>query len=207
VKESTDYFSNHRLKLRFPWSLYHRPIVRELQSAIAGGGPDVLNIGSGPFYELPELARQGRRFTICDIDARAIELAKALHGAALHGADVLVRGNALPYAASSFDTVVSMDVIEHLSDPVPWLRGVLRVLRPGGLLFLTTPNYASASLSLIETTVLEAIARLQGFSRRELHPTKLTPNKLRGVFERVGARDPEIKPIAFGWVLAAYLRR
>jgi hypothetical protein len=33
---------------------------------------------------------------------------------------------------------------------------------------LTTPNYASASLTVIENTVLEGIARLQGFSRREL---------------------------------------
>ncbi|HMJ15870.1 MAG TPA: hypothetical protein VK524_30850 [Polyangiaceae bacterium] len=42
--------------LRFPWSLYHRPIVRELQAALrAAAGADVLNIGSGPFWELSEL--------------------------------------------------------------------------------------------------------------------------------------------------------
>ena len=207
MKTSSDYFSNHRLKLRFPWSLYHRPIVRELQSAIAAGGPDVLNVGSGPFYELSELLRDGRRFTICDIDPRAIELARALHGDALHGADVLVRGGTLPYAAASFDTVVWMDVIEHTLDPVPWLSGVWRLLRPGGLLFLTTPNYASASLRMIENTLLEGIARAQGFSRRELHPTKLTPRTLRKLFERVGVREAKIERIAFGWVLAAFARR
>ena len=30
VTETVDYFSNHRLKLRFPWRLYHGPIVRAL---------------------------------------------------------------------------------------------------------------------------------------------------------------------------------
>jgi hypothetical protein len=75
-----DYFSNHQLKLRFPWRLYHDPIVRALDRVIrSSSGPDVLNVGSGPFFELERLDRQGRRFTVCDVDPRAIELASRLH--------------------------------------------------------------------------------------------------------------------------------
>lgn len=205
--EPVDYFSNHRSKLRFPWSLYHRPIVRELGAALsAGGGADVLNVGSGPFFELPELARNGKRFTICDIDARAVELARELHGAAIARADVIAPGAPLPYPDASFDIVVSMDVVEHVEDPLPWIRGALRVLRPGGSLFLTTPNYASASLRIIENTVLEAVARRRGFSRRHLHPTKLDSKKLLELMDRAGAKDRVVKRIAFGWVLAARAR-
>lgn len=49
----------------------------------------------------------------------------------------------LPYPNDSIDIVLFMEVIEHLyiSDPV--MQEVMRILRPGGLLVLTTPNLAS----------------------------------------------------------------
>lgn len=206
--EAVDYFSNHRFKLRFPWRLYHKPIVRELSSALSASvGSEVLNLGSGPFFELSELPQLRKRFTLCDIDPRALTVACEIHGAALAGTDVLTPGAPLPYPDAHFDAVVSMDVVEHLVDPLPWLSDALRVLKPGGLLFLTTPNYASRSLRVIENTALEAIARTQGFSRKELHPSKLDAQSLLPLLARAGARNAVTKEIAFGWVLAAYAWR
>lgn len=46
----------------------------------------------------------------------------------------------LPFAASSFDVVLSMEGIEHFEDQAGFLRECARVLRPGGRLILTTPN-------------------------------------------------------------------
>ena len=208
MNEQVDYFSNHALKLRFPWRLYHGPIVRELQTALARApGREVLNLGSGPFLELPRLGRTDKRFTLCDIDPRALELARRTHGATLAGTDPLLPGASLPYPDSRFDAIVSMDVVEHVVDPVPWLREALRVLKPGGLLFLTTPNYASRSLRAIENSALEVIARLQGFSRRQLHPSKLDAHSLADALRRAGAAETRIRSISFGWVLAAYVRR
>ncbi len=207
MTETVDYFSNHRLKLRFPWSLYHRPIVAELQNALAAcSGTEVLNVGSGPFLEFAHLVSAGKRFTLCDTDPRAMQLATELHATALRSADVVTPNGPLPYADASFDAVVSMDVVEHIAEPLPWLCEALRVLKPAGLLFLTTPNYASRSLRLLENTLLEAIARAQGFSRSGLHPTKLDAVKLGTLIERAGA-SAAIKPIAFGWVLAARCAR
>jgi SAM-dependent methyltransferase len=206
--EAVDYFSNHQLKLRFPWSLYHRPIVNELSAALVGArSTRILNLGSGPFFELDSLAVPSARFTLCDIDPRAIGLARTLHGLDLGGADVIRLGRPLPYPDAAFDAVVSMDVVEHIEDPVPWLQEALRVLSPDGLLFLTTPNYASRSLRVIENTVLEAIARAQGFSRRNLHPTKLNPDSLRKIIRQAGGRVSHVKPIGLGWALAAYARK
>jgi SAM-dependent methyltransferase len=203
-----DYFSNHSLKLRFPWRLYHGPIVEALQRVVAlSPGPDVLNLGSGPFFELKTLERGDRRFTVCDIDPRAVDLAKELYGEQLSGAHVIQPDAPLPYPDAAFDLVVSMDVIEHVPDPVPWTREALRVLRPGGILFLTTPNYGSLSLRVIENTALEAVARLQSFSRKDIHPTKMTPARLQQVLQDAGATMTRVEPIAFGWVLAAYCRR
>jgi SAM-dependent methyltransferase len=208
MQPSIDYFSNHRLKLRFPWRLYHAPIVAALERAIAlSPGPDVLNLGSGPFFELERLADGGRRFTVCDIDPRAVELASTLHATRLAGADVVPPDGTLPYPDAAFDAVVSMDVIEHVPEPLPWVREALRVLKPGGLLFLTTPNYGSCSLRVIENTALEAVARLQHFSRKHLHPTKMDEARLSCVLREAGVQTLNIERIAFDWVLSAFGRK
>jgi len=46
----------------------------------------------------------------------------------------------LPFETASVDYVVSSECIEHTLDPRLAVREMLRVLRPGGILFLTTPN-------------------------------------------------------------------
>ena len=47
--------------------------------------------------------------------------------------------NALPFRDSSLQAVVSQEVFEHLADPSAALREAVRVLAPGGILYLQTP--------------------------------------------------------------------
>jgi len=49
----------------------------------------------------------------------------------------------LPFGSRSVDAVICDDVIEHLVDPDRLVHEVRRILRPGGHLFLTTPNLAA----------------------------------------------------------------
>ncbi|MES9901301.1 MAG: methyltransferase domain-containing protein [Sedimenticola sp.] len=46
----------------------------------------------------------------------------------------------LPFCRDTFDLVLSNHVIEHVTDPGLHLREIHRVLRPGGTLYLATPN-------------------------------------------------------------------
>lgn len=46
----------------------------------------------------------------------------------------------LPYPNAAFDSVVSFQVIEHIQNDELFLREIYRVLRPGGVALLTTPN-------------------------------------------------------------------
>lgn len=203
-----DYFSNHALKLRFPWRLYHAPIVEALGREVRRmPGARVLNVGSGPFLELSSLPRQGRTFSVCDIDPRAVEAARAIHGPLLARADVVAPGAPLPYADGSFDLVAAMDVIEHVVPPEPWLHEAWRVLAPRGCLFLTTPNYGSRSLRFLEATALEAVARAQGFSRRDIHPSKFDEGRLTAALAALPGGAPVVWTIAQGWVLAAVVMR
>ncbi|MBN2032443.1 MAG: class I SAM-dependent methyltransferase [Deltaproteobacteria bacterium] len=47
------------------------------------------------------------------------------------------------YPDNYFDVAVLFDVIEHLSDPILYLYEIFRLLRPGGGLYLFTPNFNS----------------------------------------------------------------
>jgi SAM-dependent methyltransferase len=59
------------------------------------------------------------------------------------GAILREPGEILPFADGSFDVVVSFQVLEHVADPVRCLAEAVRVLRPGGRLFMDMPNHFS----------------------------------------------------------------
>lgn len=58
---------------------------------------------------------------------------------------VTADGMALPFAADSFDLVLSHSVIEHVADPLAYLKEARRVLAPGGTMLLQTAPYLSPS--------------------------------------------------------------
>jgi SAM-dependent methyltransferase len=53
--------------------------------------------------------------------------------------DILGNSLSLPFKDLSFDNLVSFQVMEHVQEPIDFLKEAIRVLKPGGYLFLTTP--------------------------------------------------------------------
>ena len=47
------------------------------------------------------------------------------------------------YEEESFDIITSFEVIEHINNPIPELKNFYKLLRKGGLVYLTTPNFNS----------------------------------------------------------------
>ena len=72
-------------------------------------------------------------------DAVGFEQSPIAERLAEHGVP-LVEERDLDELAGTFDVVTAIEVIEHTADPLAELRRMRRMLRPGGLLFLTTGN-------------------------------------------------------------------
>ena len=53
---------------------------------------------------------------------------------------IVSAGESIPFAADAFDTVLSHEVLEHVSDDRLSLREMVRVLKPGGRILLFCPN-------------------------------------------------------------------
>ena len=87
-----------------------------------------------------------------EISATAAEQARRRlrGGSVLHG-DV----SQLPLGSSRFDVCVLSDAIEHVRDPVAFLRLVRSLLRPNGVLFLATPSLDSWSARLLQRQWME----------------------------------------------------
>ncbi|MGJ9414160.1 class I SAM-dependent methyltransferase [Aeromicrobium sp. CF4.19] len=100
-------------------------------------GLHVLEAGCGEGYGAHLMARPAASVHALDHDAYATGHVRQ----AYPGVPVL-RGNlvALPMADGSYDAVVSLQTIEHLWNQPAFLAECVRVLRPGGLLVVSTPN-------------------------------------------------------------------
>jgi SAM-dependent methyltransferase len=117
-------------------------LVREYIGDVAG--LRVLEVACGRGGFVRQLARAGASVTGCDFSSAALRAASSkVFLADTPPLAALVQGDAqsLPFADKSFDAVVSCETIEHLPQVRAAIAEMYRVTRPGGKLFLTTPNY------------------------------------------------------------------
>jgi SAM-dependent methyltransferase len=107
-------------------------------------GAHVLDAACGVGYGSAHLARSARRVVGVDLSPDAIAYAReryARPNVEFRVGDAL----ALEFPDRTFDVVCSFETIEHLSDQDRFLRQVVRVLRPGGVLIASTPQVAETT--------------------------------------------------------------
>jgi ubiquinone/menaquinone biosynthesis C-methylase UbiE len=107
-------------------------------------GQEVLDIACGEGYGSAMLAARARRVTGVDISPAAVE-----HARRQYPRDNLrfAAGScaAIPLPDRSVDVVVSFETIEHHAEHERMLREIRRVLRPEGLLLISSPDKAEYS--------------------------------------------------------------
>lgn len=112
----------------------HNRVYALLAEHVPAGAVLDVPCGSGAF--LRRLLDNGYSASGADIEAHEAVPREAAFAAA----DM---NEPLPYADGQFDAVVSIEGIEHIRRPFDFVRECARILKPGGVLILTTPNISS----------------------------------------------------------------
>jgi 2-polyprenyl-3-methyl-5-hydroxy-6-metoxy-1,4-benzoquinol methylase len=159
----------------------HRSVVDWIETFVAlDAQTNLLDVGAGSGKFLRHLA--------ADRPCRAIGIEPA---AALHAAYDLGSLGVLPttlpefaanYRGPGFDVVTVLDVIEHVPEPTPFARALAAVTRPGGVVFVSTPDRGALlarvlgrrwhhfnryHFSLFDASTLDRLAGTAGFTTVE----------------------------------------
>lgn len=101
-------------------------------------GRTALDVGCGLGFFSKRLVEHGAEVTACDLGPELVRRTASFAGCEALVADALDLEAA--FGRDSFDVVVSSECIEHTPDPAAAVRSMIAVLRPGGLIALSTPN-------------------------------------------------------------------
>ena len=139
------------------------------------GEQHILEVGCGIGSIAYALSQQGYHIIGTDISHEAIAYGRKKYPNVtleVHPAEVL------PYDDQSFDRILSFDLLEHIEQVDRHIEQVYRILKPGGVYLLQTPNK-------ISNVVFETLSH-RSFRWRRYHPSLHTPGQLCRRFKRHG---------------------
>jgi SAM-dependent methyltransferase len=136
----------------------------------------LMDVGTGFGFFLSEMKKRGWEVTGVEISQRGVNYARDRLAVNVYPGPLERAG--LP--EGHFDAVTAFYVVEHLPDPITFLRECYRILKPGGLLLLRYPH----------TTPIKNLLRLLGIENRlydlPAHLSDFSPETIQSLLERVG---------------------
>lgn len=180
---------------------------RDLSAPAPFEGLRILDIGCGGGLLSEPMARLGANVTGADAAARNIPVAQ-IH-AEQSGLSIDYRHTTaedLAAAGEVFDVVLNMEVIEHVADPLVYLRACHALMRPGGLMICSTLNRNPKSF-LMAIVGAEHVMR---WLPKGTHDWKkfITPEELYDLIRQAGLDPVDRKgmvfnPLSWNWSLSS----
>ncbi len=118
------------------YELLARDAADQIERHVRLDGRIVLDVGGGRGYFAREFRRRGAHSYLFEPDLA--ELAPGQRSGA-----VVADGYLLPLADGTADVCFSSNVLEHVRDPGTFLSELVRVTRPGGLIYVSFTNWLS----------------------------------------------------------------
>lgn len=153
-----------------PWWGVHA--ARYLYASWQAPAGRVLDIACGTGYGALFLA-ENRLLVGADVDQSVVRHAaeRARDAGVGHSFWLVADGTALPFSGETFTTVTSFETLEHLKRRPQFVRELARVLRPDGVLLLSTPN-------------AHYTRPADGVPQNPFHVHEYTPDELTAELER-----------------------
>lgn len=142
----------HRLnptRIRILANLFSDHFGKSLETQTSFDGLSLTDVGCGGGLVTEPMTRLG--FNVLGLDASEENIATAQTHAAQSGLDIDYRVGApedSEFSAMTFDAVVALEVIEHVSDIETFVDGLTSKVKPGGILVLSTINRTLKSMAL-----------------------------------------------------------
>lgn len=133
-----DYYSADSWAERTQDLLDRERIALKLLSADLRPSASVLDVGCGTGIFLDRLRKLEPGADLHGVDFSHYQVEHSVNPSLKLRQANLAEG--IPHDGESFDVVYAAEIIEHLHDPDFFLAEIHRVLKPGGVLVLSTPN-------------------------------------------------------------------
>lgn len=157
----------------------------------------LIDVGCGAGYFMLSASRRGWKADGTEISEEAIRLA-AEKGQKVFKGDV----SDMDLKDRTYDVAVLMELLEHASNPELIIKRLSRALRPGGLLYITTPNYNSLTRRIagnnwgmfskehmfyFTAKGLSGLLRKHGFAIKGMRTENLSLIEISKIFKRRGS--------------------
>lgn len=166
---------------------------RDMNSLKTYEGLNILDIGCGGGLVCEPLARLGGVITGIDADANAIEVAKA--HAENEGLNIDYICGAAEDEKRQFDVVLALEIIEHVDNRDDFVKSVMNLCKPGGLVIFSTLNRTAKSFAL----GIVAAEYILGWVPKGTHHWKkfVKPSELSRMVRQNGGTPADICGLAF----------
>ncbi|MGA4842219.1 class I SAM-dependent methyltransferase [Streptomyces sp. G45] len=121
------------------YTLLARDAADQVERHLPVRGRVVVDVGGGAGYFTEEFRRRGAQAYLFEPDLAEL----GAHGGKPPEGSVLADGYLLPLATGAADVTFSSNVLEHVADPETFLSELVRVTRPGGLIYVAFTNWLS----------------------------------------------------------------